>query len=432
MQRRTILLTVMTVLGAATLAQSAAVADALGRRHGRHDAEAGGWLAALLGRDRATSRPEVVLGARPAELVAQLPPGRLKQELEACSEDTVASSDFSIAHRGAPLTFPEHTKESYLAAASMGAGMLECDVTFTKDRQLVCRSSQCDLHTTTNILTVPELAAKCSKPFVPADPESGSPASALCCTSDITLSEFKTLCGKGNAVDPRAGSAAAYVAGAAGAGAACGTLLSHRESIELIDSMGLKFTPELVAPSVPMPFEGDYTQERYAEQLLRDYEAQNISPRRVFPRTSRLHDIAYWMRSSAEFGQQAVFVDARVDTPEGYALAVSGMAELAKQGVRNLAPPLFALLTLEHGRIVPSDYARAAREGGIGLFAWTLERSGSLADGGGYYYQSVAPAIRNAGDMLEVLDVLAMQVGVLGVFSDWPSAVTYYANCMAL
>ena len=30
-----------------------------------------------------------------------------------------------------------------------------------------------------------------------------------------------------------------------------------------------------------------------------------------------------------------------------------------------------------------------------------------------------------------VLDVLAQDVGVEGVFSDWPATVTYYANCMA-
>jgi len=49
--------------------------------------------------------------------------------------------DFSIGHRGAALQFPEHTRESYVAAARMGAGILECDVTFTKDRELVCRHS---------------------------------------------------------------------------------------------------------------------------------------------------------------------------------------------------------------------------------------------------------------------------------------------------
>lgn len=36
--------------------------------------------------------------------------------------------DFSIGHRGAPLEFPDHTKESYEAAATQGAGIIECDV----------------------------------------------------------------------------------------------------------------------------------------------------------------------------------------------------------------------------------------------------------------------------------------------------------------
>ena len=35
-------------------------------------------------------------------------------------------------------------------------------------------------------------------------------------------------------------------------------------------------------------------------------------------------------------------------------------------------------------------------------------------------------------DMLTTLDVLAQEVGVLGVFSDWPATVTFYANCMGI
>jgi glycerophosphoryl diester phosphodiesterase len=31
-----------------------------------------------------------------------------------------------------------------------------------------------------------------------------------------------------------------------------------------------------------------------------------------------------------------------------------------------------------------------------------------------------------------VLDVLARHVGILGIFSDWPATVTYYANCTGL
>jgi len=37
------------------------------------------------------------------------------------------------------MQFPEHTLESYKAAALQGAGVIECDVTFTKDRELVCK-----------------------------------------------------------------------------------------------------------------------------------------------------------------------------------------------------------------------------------------------------------------------------------------------------
>jgi len=64
---------------------------------------------------------------------------------------------------------------------------------------------------------------------------------------------------------------------------------------------------------------------------------------------------------------------------------------------------------------------------------WTLERSGILADGNnGFYYQTVDAAIKRDGDLYKVLDVLAKDVGILGVFSDWAAPVTFYANCMGL
>jgi glycerophosphoryl diester phosphodiesterase len=69
---------------------------------------------------------------------------------------------------------------------------------------------------------------------------------------------------------------------------------------------------------------------------------------------------------------------------------------------------------------------------GLDIFTWTLERSGMLQHGGGWYYQTITEAINNDGDVMQLLDVLAKKVGVLGVFSDWPATVTYYANCMQL
>ncbi len=84
----------------------------------------------------------VQLGPRPYFLVNDMQNSKLKTELQECSEDPFHKTDFSIGHRGAALQFAEHTKQSYEAAARMGAGIVECDVTFTKDKELVCRHSQ--------------------------------------------------------------------------------------------------------------------------------------------------------------------------------------------------------------------------------------------------------------------------------------------------
>jgi glycerophosphoryl diester phosphodiesterase len=109
------------------------------------------------------------------------------------------------------------------------------------------------------------------------------------------------------------------------------------------------------------------------------------------------------------------------------------MAELVAEGVRIVAPPMWVLVTLDaQGNIVPSEYAKAARAAGLDIITWTIERSGLLETGGGYYYQSVTDAIDNDGDMYTMLDVLAKDVGIIGIFSDWPATVTYYANCMGL
>mgnify|MGYP003116199885 FL=1 len=382
----------------------------------------------------------VSLGPRPLFLIDDMEAGELKEKLQQCQAGPFSTSDFSIGHRGAALQFPEHTKESYLAAARMGAGIIECDTTFTKDRELVCRHSQCDLHLTTDILTRPELAAKCSVPFSPSD-GSGSKAAAKCCASDLTLAEFKTLRGKMDGANTAAETVAEFVAGTPGwrtdLYAATGTLMTHKESIDLIDSLGLKFTPELKSADVPMPYEGDYSQQDYAKALIADYKAAGVAPERVFPQSFNLDDVLYWIRNEPKFGAQAVYLDDRYRgngiNPDNPASFSPTMQELSDLGLKYIAPPIWMLLTLdETGKIIPSAYAEEAKKAGLNIITWTLERSGSLANGGGWYYRSVKDAIDKEGDMMTVLDVLAKDVGVKGVFSDWPATTTYYANCMGL
>jgi glycerophosphoryl diester phosphodiesterase len=392
------------------------------------------------GRDHDPDRDDgirnIQVGPRPYFLIDDMDPGSLKNALKQCSEKPLRKTDFSIGHRGAALQFPEHTRESYEAAARTGAGIVECDVTFTKDKQLVCRHAQNDLHTTTNILETP-LAQKCTKGFTPAtfnpDGSLQTPASAECRTSDITLAEFKTLKGKMDAFDPTATTVAEFLDGTPNFRtdlyASRGTLMTHAESIQLFKKLDVKMTPELKFPSVQMPFNG-FTQEQYAQKMIDEYKHAGVSPRDVWPQSFYQPDILYWIKKEPAFGKQAVFLDdanVPADLP-----SANDLKSYVQQGIKIVAPPTWALVALQGNKIVQSEYSMNAKAAGLDIITWTLERSGTLTDGGGFYYQTISPVINKSGDTYELLDVLARDVGILGIFSDWPGTVTYYASCMGL
>ena len=133
------------------------------------------------------------------------------------------------------------------------------------------RHAQCNLHTTTDIVLHPEMNAKCTVPF-----ETG--VEPKCCASDFTLDEIRALCGKMdssgsvNLTTPEE-----YVFGGTEDWRTdlyqypCPSIPTHKESIELIKSYNGKFTPELKIPEVEMPFEGNFTQEDYAQKMIDEY-----------------------------------------------------------------------------------------------------------------------------------------------------------------
>jgi len=394
----------------------------------------------------------VQLDPRPHYLVGQLKDSPLKGALEQCSEGPFYKTDFSIGHRGAAMRFPEHTKESYQAAARMGAGIIECDVTFTRDGELVCRHAQCDLHSTTNIVAT-ELAGKCKVP-PEFEPETGALVNGpeiKCCTSDITLDEFKTLKGKLAGIDPTSTTIDGYLGRTANRRTdLSATLLSHAESIELIRSLGAKFTPELKGTEefVSFPFDGTddgipefESQEAYAQKMIDEYLAARIPPEEVWPQSFNLRDVLYWVNNT-KYGTQAVFLDGRNPSEmNANPPRKKEFEDLKRAGVSIIAPPMPTLLSVENGKIKPSPYARRARKAGLDIITWTLERSGRIVEDvlptkgtarPSFYYQTTLDALENDGDVLVTLDVLAQKVGIIGIFSDWPATVTYYANCKGL
>ncbi len=98
---------------------------------------------------------------------------------------------------------------------------------------------------------------------------------------------------------------------------------------------------------------------------------------------------------------------------------------------------MWALLDVtDDGEVVPSEYARDIKAAGLEIITWTLERAdlreGAAKAGWYYMFDPEGKAIKTDSDMYKALDVLAKDVKILGIFSDWPATVTYYANCMGL
>jgi glycerophosphoryl diester phosphodiesterase len=407
----------------------------------------------------------IQLGPRPFYLIEGMDEGALKHRLMQCKDGPFRRTDFSIGHRGAALQFPEHTQESYESAARQGAGILECDVTFTRDGQLVCRHAENDLHTTTNILVTP-LAEKCTKKFTPATFDVNgnrlTPASAECRASDLTLAEFRTLTGKMDASNPNARTAAEFLGGTApwrtDLYTGRGTLMTLKESIDLNKRLGVKHTPEL-KESVVDPATGSKRigevfkyptsrtpQQNYAQAFADVLDAQGAKPRDVWPQSFNVEDVLYWIEKTP-YGKQAVYLldfnatdpvnDIVIQPPYDTMDRMEYFKMLKKRGVRIIAPPMPALLAVDaNSRIVPSKLARDLKALGFDIITWTFERA-DLRQGAskaGYYYDfdPQGKAIRKDSDMYKALDVLAREVKVLGIFSDWPATVTYYANCMDL
>ncbi len=397
----------------------------------------------------------IQLGPRPFYLVDGMDEGPLKDKLMQCKNGPFRRTLFSIGHRGGALQFPEHTKEAYQAGARMGAGIVECDTTFTKHGDFVCRHAQNDLHTTTNILMTP-LAGTCIKPFTPATFDAHgnvlTPASAECRTSELTLDEFKSLQGKMDAFNPAARTVEEFVGGTPSwrtdVYTGRGTLMTLRESIELNEKNGVKHTPELKAGD-PVSIANIFgSQEKYAQKFADELQALGVRPRDAFPQSFNVNDILYWINHTA-YGRQAVFLVDYDDVKNNILLfdtngkqlekkedQLKFFMELRKAKVQIVAPAMPALLAVDGSRVVPSQLAKDLKGMGYDIITWTFERSDLRkgASKAGFYYDfdPTGAAIKKDSDMYKALHVLARDVKILGIFSDWPATVTYYANCMDL
>jgi glycerophosphoryl diester phosphodiesterase len=321
----------------------------------------------------------------------------------------------------------------------MGAGIIECDVTFTRDGALVCRHSECDLHTTTNIVAT-DLNNKCTIPWS-APNQNPQPQ---CCTSDLTLDEFQSLEARMEGSNPSATTPAGYLDGTVAWRTDLYTgrakVLTFSESIALNQTLGVKHTPELKSATYQKRVDSIFgSQAAYAQAFIAELARAGVNPKDAWVQSFNKNDVLYWIANEPDFGEQAVYLDDidPAQNPPVPRLTFAELQQLKQQGVRIFAPPIWSLLAVsDTAELIQSQYAQDIKAAGLDIITWTFERSdlGQGAAKGGWYYQfdPQGKAIRKDSGMYKALDVLARQVEVLGVFSDWPATVTYYANCMGL
>jgi len=196
---------------------------------------------------------------------------------------------------------------------------------------IACRHDECDLHTTTNIVAT-ALNNQCTVPWIAP----GQVPAPKCCTSDLTLSQFKSLRGKMDASNPNGLTAADYLGGTPSwrtdLYTGRGTLMTLKESIELNETNGVKHTPELKAGDparIKATFGG---QEQYAQKMIDELKAAGVNPKDVCAQSFNPDDVVYWIQHEPRFGKQAVYLDDIDPTATGSAIVLSGTS--ASEGAR--------------------------------------------------------------------------------------------------
>ena len=298
----------------------------------------------------------------------------------------------------------------------MGAGTLECDVTFTKDLgarlpALAERSrdddghladaARADLHR-----AVHARAARRERRRAVVRPASRVPHERAHARR-VQDAAGQDRCVRSGGADRRAVRRAApapraRISARASSAARCSR--TPRAS-RCFERLGVRMTPELKEPSVELPFNG-LTREQLAQKLIDEYRAAGVPPSDVLAAVVRSARRRVLDRARARV-RRASGAARRTRCP-WVRRARGGSRSYKAAGINIWAPPLFVLLDLDaEGRIVPSRAARAARAAGLDIIAWTLERSGNLAaPNNGFYYRTIDAAITREGDVLQVVDVL--------------------------
>lgn len=441
-----------------------------------------GWLVErLFHEDGATACPWTQTPAADADCLWR------RQRLEALRADISTCKEplrlngAVYAHRGAPLVAPEETEAAWEVGVRSGAGLIECDASLTRDARFICRHSTCDLASTTDIVANhPDMLARCSLPWQAAT--LATQAEVVCCTYDFTLAELSTLCGvMDSLVNSSARERCDYQLGPPGfrspyiAQERCHPLvpLSHflrlaREwRVGVVPELKDTWKAELASFLSSIGRDPDWLAEAFLTQIrdagftaALDGAAtqrgllQTFDPR-VALRWKQLapsHPVLFlWKTDRLAQGASPC------ETTHFDCATNSTLSALVAIGVEVFAPSMQLLLSSDSHRLGLSEGMRrlqvliadsstamstSTATSTTQIGTWSFERSGcnsadpttSLGNQPtstgpcGFYWKGQGVSAFQHADTLLAIDAL-LEAGVVGIFSDFPAAVSAVANC---
>lgn len=189
-------------------------------------------------------------------------------------------------------------------------------------------------------------------------------------------------------------------------------------------------------PAADMPFTSPvtgevFTQTGFARKMISEYTAAGIPALNIHPQSFNHDDVLCWLKTAPEFGNNAILLDGRkYDASNPSDTQTPTLQRIADMGITTIAPPQWVLLKNFGGQIIPLDYAQATSTSSPGR----LSVRPSLSGRSGGSWQILRPinawCLTDDADIYTTLDVLNRQVGIKGMFSDWPATVIYHASCM--
>lgn len=90
-----------------------------------------------------------------------------------------------------------------------------------------------------------------------------------------------------------------------------------------------------------MPYEGNYTQQMYAQQMIDEYIEAGVPPEQVWPQSFNWEDVYYWIQNTT-YGDQAVALDENYESTNEEIDAY--LDELVANNVKIVAPPMQRLV----------------------------------------------------------------------------------------